>query len=319
MKGKWIMKKYKHTGHRSFRILLPLVLAAFLLLFGPETVREHLPNLGKPYDISSTDILQVHVLDVGNGLSVLVTSGEEALLYDGGGRDTSSFVVAYLKKQGIQHLNYCIASHYDADHLYGIVGALYAFTTGTLIAPDYETDTKTYEAFCRAVTEKELTVTTPAPGQTYSLGEAVVEILGPAGNGYEDENDYSIVLKISIGEHSLLLTGDATSVSEQELLDAGANLNADVLVVGHHGSYSSTGKDFFSAVSPSFAVISCGLGNDYGHPHKRVMQLLESSAVPLYRTDLQGTIRFSMTGSSLSFEQAPCEDYSRGDETVKIP
>lgn len=313
------MKKYKHTGRRPFRILLPLVLAAFLLLFGPETVRDSLQNFGNPSDISSTDTLRVHILDVGNGLSVLVTAGEESLLYDGGGRDTSSFVVAYLKEQGIQQLDYCIASHYDADHLYGIVGALHAFSAETLIAPDYETDTKTYEAFCRAAKEKELTVTAPVPGQTFPLGEAVVEILGPVGRGYEDENDYSIVLKISIGGHSLLLTGDATSVSEQELLDAGADVNADVLVVGHHGSYSSSGEDFFSAVSPSFAVISCGLGNDYGHPHKRVMQLLESSDVPIYRTDLQGTIRFSMGGSSLSFEQAPCEDYSRGDETVKIP
>ena len=145
------MKKHKHTGRRPFRILLPLVLAAFLLLFGPETVRESLQNFGNPSDISSTDTLRVHILDVGNGLSVLVTAGEESLLYDGGGRDTSSFVVAYLKEQGIQQLDYCIASHYDADHLYGVVGALHAFSAEALIAPDYKTDTKTYDSFCRAV------------------------------------------------------------------------------------------------------------------------------------------------------------------------
>lgn len=309
------MKKKRHTRRRPFWTLPLAALAILLLLLQPESPHGKAEIVPSATDTSSADTLQVHVLDVGNGLSVLVTAGEESLLYDGGGRDTSSFVVAYLKEQGIRELNYCIASHYDADHLYGIVGALNAFGTDVLLAPDYETDTKTYQSFLRMVQEKNLTITAPVPGQTFSLGEAVVEVLAPLGTDYEDENDYSIVLKISLGERSLLLTGDAASVSEEELLASGADLSADVLFVGHHGSYRSTGEDFFSAVAPSCAIISCGLDNDYGHPHRRVMQLLEASDVALYRTDLQGTIRFSMTGTSLSFEQSPCEDYSCGDET----
>lgn len=313
------MKKKKHTGKRPFWTLPLLALTVLFLLLQPDEPRYQSESTRNTADGLPSDTLQVHVLDVGNGLSVLVTAGEEALLYDGGGRDTSSFVVAYLKEQGIRELNYCIASHYDADHLYGIVGALNAFETDILLAPNYNSDTKTYQSFLRMVQEKDLTVTAPAPGQTFPLGDAVVEVLAPLGADYEDENDYSIVIKISMGERSLLLTGDATSVSEKELLEADTDLSADVLVIGHHGSYSSTGNDFFSAVSPSFAVISCGLENDYGHPHKRVMQLLEASAVPIYRTDLQGTIRFSMTGAVLSFEQTPCEDYSCGNETIKLP
>ena len=313
------MKKKKHTGKRPFWTLPLLALTVLFLLLQPDEPRYQSESTRNTADGLPSDTLQVHVLDVGNGLSVLVTAGEEALLYDGGGRDTSSFVVAYLKEQGIRELNYCIASHYDADHLYGIVGALNAFETDILLAPNYNSDTKTYQSFLRMVQEKNLTVTAPAPGQTFPLGDAVVEVLAPLGTDYEDDNDYSIVIKISMGERSLLLTGDATSVSEKELLEADTDLSADVLVIGHHGCYSSTGNDFFSAVSPSFAVISCGLENDYGHPHKRVMQLLEASAVPIYRTDLQGTIRFSMTGTVLSFEQTPCEDYSCGNETIKLP
>lgn len=258
--------------------------------------------------------IEVHVLDVGQGLSVLLTCGEKSMLYDGGGRSTSSFVVSYLKNQGIEKLDYVIVSHYDADHLAGVIGALNVFGTETLIAPDYQADTKLFSSFQQMVQEKGISVTTPVPGDVYPFGAGEFQILAPSETSCESENDYSIVLRVSLGESSLLLTGDATKNSETELLEQDIGLQADVLIVGHHGSATSTSRQFLEAVAPSYAIISCGRDNDYGHPAKQVTELLKEKEIPLYRTDLQETILFTMTGQSILFQQDPCNDYTSGRE-----
>lgn len=273
------------------------------------------PNAEVPDTFPDEDTaLEVHVLNVGQGLSVFLDCGDETLLYDGGDRSTSSFVVSYLQKQGIDRLDYVVVSHYDADHLAGVIGALNVFEVGTLIAPDYQTDTKLFSSFQQTVQDKELSVTSPVPGDAYSFGTGEFQILAPLGPSYENENDYSIVLRVCLGESSLLLTGDATENSEAEMLEHGAELQSDVLVVGHHGSAGSTSPEFLEAVAPSYAVISCGRDNGYGHPAERVMELLEEMKIPIYRTDLQETVIFTMTVQGVLFEKDPCGDYSSGQE-----
>ena len=258
--------------------------------------------------------IKVQVLDVGQGLSVLLTCGDAAMLYDGGGRDTSSFVVAYLKNQGIETLDYVVVSHYDSDHLAGVIGAINVFDVETLIAPNYIADTKLYASFEKAVQDYGLTVTSPVPGDTYPFGSGTFQILAPLNTDYENENDYSVVLRVSLGESSLLLTGDATEISETDMLENGTILASNVLLAGHHGSSGSTGEAFLRAVSPDYAIISCGSSNSYGHPAKRVVELLEENSIPLYRTDLQGTISFTLTPQDISFDLDPCNDYTSGSE-----
>ena len=282
-------------------------------------------NEKKPYSDSaafvppaqeSTGIMEVHVLDVGQGLSVFIHAGDDCFLYDGGREATSSFVVSYLKLHGVEKLDYVIASHYDSDHLSGIIGAINVFPVDTLIAPDYETDTPIYESFLTAAEEKRLSITCPVPDMEYSLGDGSFKILAPLGTGYEDENDYSVVVLVSIGGKSLLLTGDASLSSEQEMLSHGASLDSDVLVIGHHGSAGSTQEEFLNAVSPDYAIISCGLGNDYGHPSERVASLLRENGTFLYRTDMQGTIDFTMNANEITFSESPCNDYTSGKDMV---
>lgn len=273
------------------------------------------PNiLAQDTFLSEDATLEVHVLDVGQGLSVFLTCGDETLLYDGGGRSTSSFVVSYLQKQGIDRLDYVVVSHYDADHLAGVIGALNVFEIDTLIAPNYQTDTKLFSSFQRTVQAKELSITSPVPGTAYSFGTGEFQILAPIDSSYENENDYSIVLRVCLGENTLLLTGDASENSESEMMEQGVALQSDVLVVGHHGSAGSTSAEFLEAIKPSYAIISCGRDNDYGHPSKRVMALLEEMEIPVYRTDLQETVIFRLTGQEVLFEKDPCEDYSSGKE-----
>lgn len=261
---------------------------------------------------ASSGSMEVHVLDVGQGLSVWIRSGDSCLLYDGGNEAASSFVVSHLQRHGVEQLDYVVASHYDSDHLSGIVGALNAFPTETLLAPGYEADTPVYQSFLTAAEEKQLSPALPVSGAEYALGDGSFEILAPLGTEYEDENDYSIVLKVSIGGQSLLLTGDASRASEQEMLSLGNVLDSDVLVIGHHGSSGSTQEEFLDAVSPDYTIVSCGLGNDYGHPAQRVVTLLSDYRLPLYRTDIQGTIDFVMTPEEILFPELPSGNYTAG-------
>lgn len=244
--------------------------------------------------------LEINFLDVGQGLSVLVNADGQFMLYDGGDRSASSFVVAYLKDKGVKELDYLIASHYDADHLNGLVGALHVFDTRQILGPNYKADTKIYHSFMDTVKELEKEITVPQPGERYPLGSGYFEILAPLSPQYDDLNDYSIAIRLVYGDTSFLITGDAEKESEEEMTEYWPDLAADVLCVGHHGSPTSTGEILLDKVNPSVAVISCGRDNSYGHPGKAVLERLESRNIKILRTDESGTITISSDGSSLA-------------------
>lgn len=141
------------------------------------------------------------------------------------------------------------------------------------------------------------------------MGEAKIQVLAPNSAKYSDLNDYSIVLRVEFGSKSFLFTGDADTKSENEQLEKGLSLKADVLKVGHHGSRTSSAQRYLDAIAPSYAVISLGTGNTYGHPHSEAMTRLLGTGAVIYRTDLNGTIIFTTDGSkiSVSIEKVPAE------------
>lgn len=257
--------------------------------------------------------MTVHFLDVGQGLSILVQSEGQTLLYDGGGRSASSFTVAYLERQGVAEIDYMISSHYDEDHVAGLIGCLNAFDVRQVIGADYEQDTKIYQSFMNAVEAEGLTVLHPAVGDSFDFGSGSFTVLAPASIGEED-NGNSVVIRLDNGENSFLFTGDANLDSEAAMCAAGLELSCDVLSVSHHGSATATGWDFLQAAVPEYAVVSCGAGNSYGHPHKDVCDRLEAMGIPLFRTDLQGTVTVTSDGTELIWDQEPCNDYSPGEE-----
>lgn len=254
--------------------------------------------------------LEVRVLDVGQGLSVVLSCGNHFLLYDGGPGSASSKVVSYLQQHVTYDLDYVIASHYDEDHLGGVIGAMHAFSVDTLIAPDYQTDTTIYTSFIRAAQERGIPVTYASAGQTYQLGDASFQILMPLMPTYPDENDYSVVIRAWYGDTSIIITGDCTSVGEHDMLLAQELVDSDILVAGHHGSGTSTCADFLDAASPFAAVISCGTDNAYGHPSQAVMEQLQMRGIPVWRTDMQGDISFYGDGTDWYYDPAPVNDYS---------
>ncbi len=244
------------------------------------------------------DNMKVHFLDVDQGLAILVQLGEDVLVYDGGERDTSSFVVAYLKEQGVTEIDYLISSHYDADHVSGLIGCLYAFDVKNVIGSNYVHDSKLYTSFISAVEEEGLDIQYPAVGTQFRMGDAVITILSPK-EITGDSNSNSVAIKLSYGESDFIFTGDADYKSEREMIASGLDLDCEVLSVAHHGSASATSEKFVAATTPEYAVISCGKDNGYGHPHKETMQTLHDYEVEILRNDESGTIVAETDGMEL--------------------
>lgn len=259
----------------------------------------------------SQEELSVTYLDVGQGNAVLVRQGDQAMLIDGGPRESSSFVVSYLEQQGIQKLDYVLISHFDEDHLAGAIGALYKFPVETLITADYETDSSIYDSYKEAVEEKGYVPVHPSLGDTFSLGSGSFRIISPVSYGHEDENQDSVGIILENGSDRFFIGGDIGLEGEKEILEAGVDIQADVMLMNHHGSHVS--REFFQAVNPSWAVISCEAGNSYGHPRQDTVELIQEFQVPLFRTDKQGTITAVSHGQGITFDQEPCNDYTPGD------
>lgn len=245
--------------------------------------------------------LTVYFLDVDQGDCILASYGEHHLIIDAGGEAFGTKVQKFLTDRGITELDYCIGTHFDADHIGGMDVILQKFDCGQVILPDYVKDTMAYDNLMRVINSKGIKVTSPVVGDEYSLGEASFTIIAPSGNGYEDENDYSIGIILKNGANGFVFTGDATMLSEEEMLASGIPLDADVLKAAHHGSSYSTGNDFLKAVSPEYVVVSCGKDNDYGHPHRSFLNRVEEAGCRILRTDELGTVAFTSDGESVSY------------------
>lgn len=255
----------------------------------------------------------IHFLDVGQGLSILVQSGGENLIYDGGDRSSSSFVVSYLQNQNITNIDYLISSHYDEDHVAGLVGCLNAFTVENVIGADYVQDTQIYQSFIDSVDAQGLEIQHPSVEAEFQFGTGKFTILAPESIGSND-NDNSVAIKLENGSNSFIFTGDAEASSESAMCVSGIDLCCDVIVPGHHGSATATSWDFLQATVPEYAVISCGTDNQYGHPDKDTMDQLADMGIQVFRTDKQGTIVVLSDRTNITWSQELCNDNSAGNE-----
>lgn len=143
----------------------------------------------------------------------------------------------------------------------------------------------------------------PYPGDSFNLGSATVEILGPL-RYHNNLNDLSLIIKITYGDTSILITGDAEWEAEHDLLDGGIDVSADVLRVGHHGSNTSTSYQFLRAVAPTYGIISVGADNTYGHPDEETLSRLADADVDVMRTDQSGTIECICDGENITFKSS---------------
>ena len=211
---------------------------------------------------------QMHFIDVGQALSVLVECDGQFMLYDGGNVDDGSLVVSYLQSQGSS--SWSMSSAPTPTKTMWAVWPLRwpAFPACHVYSPVTEASTKCFKDFVKYTQQQNLQVEVPAAGTQWALGSATVTMLGPVAQ-YEDTNDTSIVLRIDYGATSFLLTGDMESDAERDLVNSGANLKVDVLQVGHHGSSTSTSYVFLNAVLPKMGIISCGVTTSTATPTRR--------------------------------------------------
>lgn len=253
------------------------------------------------------DSFAVHFLDIGQGDSSLILCDGKTMLIDGGDKSAGRTVYTYLKKLGIDYLDYVVCTHADADHVGGLSGALEYATVGTVYCPVSDYDSQAFSNFKTRVQAQGKTLVCPQADLTFSLGSAVVTVLAPR-EVYSDNNNTSIVLRIVYGETSFLFTGDAEYDSEAAMCDAGVSLRSTVLKVGHHGSDTSTSIRFLREVMPQYAVISCGTGNKYGHPTEQTLSRLSQSGATVYRTDRQGDVICESDGKTVTFRTAKNSD-----------
>lgn len=174
--------------------------------------------------------------------------------------------------------------------------------TDTLICPKVTYNTKTWKDVETEAKSQNTKIEYANAGESYTLGDATFTIISPKKNHiYSDCNNYSVVIKADYGENSFLFTGDAEKLVEDEILESNYNIKADVLKVGHHGSSTSSSEKFLNKVSPKYAVISCGVNNEYGHPHKETLEKLKKRNIKTYRTDLEGTVVAQSDGKEIRF------------------
>lgn len=207
----------------------------------------------------------------------------------------------YMKKYGITKLDIVIGTHPDADHIGGLDKVIDHLDIGKVYLPKASSNTKTYESLLTSIKQKGLKVTTAKAGVKLDWDPDVqVEMLAPV-KSYKDNNN-SAVVRLTHGANAILLTGDAESESEQDMIASKAELSADLMLVGHHGSNSSTTAAFLNKVKPKAAVIQVGKGNKYGHPKEKVLQRLEKQGVKVYRNDEQGTIAAISDGKQIRMQ-----------------
>lgn len=244
---------------------------------------------------ASADKMYVSFIDVGQGNCTLLRCGGKAILVDSGEVGAAQTVINYIKNLGIDELNCVLVTHPHTDHMGAMTKILYEFKIDDLIMPEIPEEiiptNKTYEKFLTAVSDNAGDVIAAKPGETYSYGEMKLEIFAPLRD-YDNLNDMSAISRISYGDTSVMFTGDATTTVEKDLLKKNINYSATVLNVGHHGSKTSSSEAWLRAVNPKYAVICCGVNNDYGHPHSLITKRLEEFGIEYFETDLLGTIVF---------------------------
>lgn len=252
----------------------------------------------------------ISILDVDQGQAVLVVAPDgSAALIDAGRSQTRirEEIAPYLASLGVENLDYLVLSHPDQDHVGGMPEVIELFDVGTWVDPGIPTANQTYEESVTMVLDRDIPALLARQGEELALGETVVmTLLWPQSefimDGSEpDSNENSVVVLVSIGEIDVMIPGDLEDRGEAALIDQfGATLASELLVVGHHGSNSSSTGEFLDAVDPEVAIISAGEDNPYGHPHDEVLQRLRFRSIDIYRTDLDGTVEIHTDGAQYS-------------------
>lgn len=249
----------------------------------------------------------VHFIDVGQGDCELIICDGVSVLIDAGEKFKGSTVVKYLKSCGVKKLNYVIASHAHTDHIGGLLSVLDYFEVDKIIMPKVSKSliptNSIYRSFLERIKNKKISVEKAKRGDSFNLGEGKLKIIGPIREDYEKLNDTSVGALFSYNGINFLFCGDMEREAEQDVLNSGQNIKADVFKLNHHGSKTSNTNQFIAAIKPRFCVLEAGKNNSYGHPHIKVLNTLKENGVKkLFRTDQNGNIMFYVENKKLYYK-----------------
>lgn len=268
-----------------------------------------------PQPKPSGDELQVHVLDVGQGDSILIIApGGKTVLVDAGVPGSGKVVIDAMKRYGLKQIDLMVATHAHADHIGGADEVIRATKVLSVLDSQVPNTTKNYEDFLKAIKESGAKYIGAEPGQKFDLGGgAELTVLAPIQPlftkdqlraGANEPNANSVVTRLDYGNFSMLLTGDAEAETEARIMKSGANVKAKVLKVGHHGSKYASSEDFLRAGGFEAAIISDGEDNRYGHPSPEALDRFKRLGIKVYRTDLQGEITITTRGQGYQIQTA---------------
>lgn len=248
--------------------------------------------------------MKVHFLDVGQGDSIFIElPDDKTMLIDASEKEYADRITTYIYSCGYSSLDYVVATHPHSDHIGGMADVIGSFSVGNVILSPATHTTKTYTNMLTAIDQSGAKVTLGTAGkEIFSDGDLSAVAIAPVTEDYSDLNNSSVMVMLTYGDKKFLFTGDA---EEEEERTVTADVKCDVLKVGHHGSSTSTSSAFLAAASPEYAVISCGMGNSYGHPHTETIDKLKKAGINIYRTDLQGDIVMTCDGENITVNTQP--------------
>ena len=277
--------------------ILVAILTMIALISGKYST-EH-PQETQNQNITVSDAeFQVHVMDVGQGDSILISADGQTLLIDAAESGESGKIVSYLNAQGIAELDCAAATHMHADHIGGFPKVFSSIKPKAMIEPVFQDSliptTKTYEKYLDAVEASGAEYKALKTGDSFTLGNAQITVLAPVSEHASSLNNTSLVLRVQYDDIVCLFTGDMETPEEKTILSTVDNsqLKATFLKAGHHGSDTSSGEAFLEQVQPEYAAISCGVDNKYGHPAESTLEHLRKYTDKIYITAQQGDIVF---------------------------
>lgn len=249
---------------------------------------------------SKNSFLSIHIIDIGQGDSVLIqTPNSKNILIDGGDENSFHIIKSYLKRHNVKSIDFIIATHLDSDHIGGLDNVVDTFSVKNIYTPEDNSNSLSYKNLINACKNKNLKIDYLYKGNSIDIDKDINLLTLSPSYIQDDSNLNSIVFKLDYKDKSFLFTGDAEISNELEITDSFNLDDVDFLKVGHHGSKSSTSEIFLNATTPDIAVISCGYKNQYGHPHQNVLDNLSKNNILTYRTDLLGDIVFYSDGSTI--------------------
>ncbi len=276
-----------------FSIIFLVLISLFSSLYNSKKPNEFVTAQNNNYDGQ----LQVYFIDVGQGDCVLAKFKDEYMLIDSGENTEYEKVYQFLNEKKVKKIKYVIATHPHSDHIGSLSYVLNDFEVENIIMPSVTNNTSTFESLVLAIKENNVNTIKALEGENYNFGESNFTILKASNEKYEDLNNNSVVIRLEYKKASFLFTGDIEKEVERDLVNS--EIKSTVLKVAHHGSNTSSSKNFLEKVSPSVSIISVGKENSYNHPNKETLNTIKENSDYVFRTDLDGDISIFTDGDKL--------------------